>query len=143
MKKGIEHMSDVKQKVLSILDNYKVGTLATIQNNKPYSRFMMFSHDDLVLYTATNKNAHKVDDIQSNPYVHILLGYDDQGWNDPYVEIEAKALIEDNKELKETFWNDHLKEWINSPDDPNYVLLQLTPENIRYFEKAGSEPEEL
>ncbi|WP_404826830.1 hypothetical protein [Priestia flexa] len=58
MKKGIEHMSDVKQKVLSILDNYKVGTLATIQNNKPYSRFMMFSHDDLVtLHSNKQKRA--------------------------------------------------------------------------------------
>ncbi|TYR79200.1 general stress protein [Priestia megaterium] len=134
---------DVKQKILSVLSNYKIGTLATIQNNKPYSRFMMFSNEDLILYTATNKNTHKVEDIKKNSHVHVLLGYDSQGWNEPYVEIEAKAKVEENKQLKDKFWNDHLKEWISSTDDPNYVLLQLTPEYIRYFEKAGSTPQEL
>ncbi|MBM7704325.1 pyridoxamine 5'-phosphate oxidase family protein [Metabacillus iocasae] len=135
--------NNTKEKVLTILKDHKIGTLATIRGGKPYSRFMMFFNEDLVLYTATNKHTHKVEDIEENPYVHILLGYEGQGWNDSYVEIQAKANVEDRQELKEKFWNEHLREWISGPDDPNYVLLQLTPEHILYFEKAGSEPEEL
>jgi general stress protein 26 len=134
---------ELKNKVLTILHDHKVGTLATIQNDRPYSRFMMFFHEDLVLYTATNKDTHKVDEIKQNPNVHVLLGYEGKGWNDSYLEVEATASISDNKELKEKFWNDHLKEWMNSPDDPEYVLLQLMPEAIRYYEKAGSKPQVL
>jgi general stress protein 26 len=134
---------ELKNKVLTILHDHKVGTLATIQNDRPYSRFMMFFHEDLVLYTATNKDTHKVDEIKQNPNVHVLLGYEGKGWNDSYLEVEATASISDNKELKEKFWNDHLKEWMNSPDDREYVLLQLMPEAIRYYEKAGSKPQVL
>jgi general stress protein 26 len=133
----------LKDKIMEVLGNHKIGTLATIQHDRPYSRFMMFFHEDLVLYTATNKDTHKVEDIQKNPYVHVLLGYEGKGWNDCYVEIEAEASISDHEELKNKFWNDHLKEWISGPDDPHYVLLQLTPQTIRYYEKAGSEPQVL
>ncbi|WP_110113535.1 pyridoxamine 5'-phosphate oxidase family protein [Bacillus sp. CGMCC 1.16541] len=135
--------NNTKEKVLKLFQDHKIGTLATIRDGKPYSRFMMFFNEDLVLYTATNKNTHKVEDIEENPYVHVLLGYEGQGWNDAYVEIEAKANVEERSELKEKFWNDHLREWISGPDDPNYVLLQLTPECILYFDKAGSEAEEI
>ncbi|MBX9971257.1 pyridoxamine 5'-phosphate oxidase family protein [Priestia aryabhattai] len=135
--------NDVKNQILSVLDDYTIGTLATIQDEKPYSRFMMFFHEDLVLYTATNKDTHKVEELEKNPYVHILLGYDGQGWSDPYVEVEAKVNVETNEELKKKFWNEKLKEWIKSPDDPNYLLLQLTPKRMRYFDKAGSKPKEI
>ncbi|WP_393960078.1 pyridoxamine 5'-phosphate oxidase family protein [Priestia megaterium] len=135
--------NDVKNQILSVLDDYTIGTLATIQDGKPYSRFMMFFHEDFMLYTATNKDTHKVEELEKNPYVHILLGYDGQGWSDPHVEVEAKVNVETNEELKKKFWNEKLKEWIKSPDDPNYLLLQLTPERMRYFDKAGSKPKEM
>jgi general stress protein 26 len=32
---------------------------------------------------------------------------------------------------------------MSGSDDPNYVLLAFKPVRILYFEKAGSEPEEL
>ena len=54
---------------------------------------MMFFHEDEVLYTAANKDTHKVDDIKQSPKVHVLLGYEGKGWNDSYVEIEAMAGI--------------------------------------------------
>ncbi|KFN07174.1 general stress protein 26 [Priestia megaterium] len=34
--------NDVKNQILSVLDDYTIGTLATIQDGNPYSRFMMF-----------------------------------------------------------------------------------------------------
>lgn len=132
----------LKGHVLSILNNYKVGTLATIRNDQPFSRFMMFFHEELVLYTATNKETHKAEDIEKNPHVHILLRKEDS-WNSPYVEIEAEATVEETKTLKEKFWNEQLKEWIDSPEDPNYLLLQLTPKKIYYYEKPGSKAQVL
>jgi len=134
---------NLKEKIATIIEGQRTGVLATMRENKPHSCFMMFFHEDLVLYTATNKDTHKVEELEKNPYVHILLGYDGQGWSDPYVEIEAKVNVETNEELKKKFWNEKLKEWIKSPDDPNYLLLQLTPERMRYFDKAGSKPKEI
>ncbi|MCM3412230.1 pyridoxamine 5'-phosphate oxidase family protein [Metabacillus sp. YM-086] len=132
---------DLKNKLLEVVQNHKVGTLATISQNKPFSRFMLFFNEDLVLYTATNKDTHKVEDINTNPNVHILLGNDCNGWDDPYVEVEGTVMVEESKELKERFWNEHLKNWIPSADDPNYMLLKISPSSYRYFEKSSSEPE--
>lgn len=134
---------DLKNKLLEVVQNHKVGTLATISQNKPFSRFMLFFNEDLVLYTATNKDTHKVEDINTNPNVHILLGNDCKGWDDPYVEVEGTVMVEESKELKEKFWNEHLKSWIPSADDPNYMLLKISPSSYRYFEKSSSEPETL
>lgn len=133
----------LKDKVISLFEKHQVGTLATIQDGKPYSRFMLFFHEDLTLYAATNKNTHKVEDIEKNRDVHILLGLDAKGFASSYCEVEATASIEESSDMREKFWNDQLKEWMSGPDDPNYILLKLEPSLIRYFEKVGSSPEDL
>ncbi|EDL62481.1 pyridoxamine 5'-phosphate oxidase family protein [Bacillus sp. SG-1] len=133
----------LKEKIVELFSNHKVGTLATIRNNQPYSRFMMFYNEELTLFTATNQHAHKAEDIAQNPHVHILLGFDRDSNHEHYVEVEATAQIEESKELKEKFWNDYLKPWITAPDDPEYMLLRLTPKTILYYERTGKEPQEL
>jgi general stress protein 26 len=142
--KGELCMSEqLKKKMMDMLDESGVGTLATIRNSKPFSRFMLFFHEDLTIYAATNKNTHKVEDIEANPYVHILLGLDVKNTNGEYFEIEAKANIDSSLESRRKFWDEKLRDWLSGPDDPNYVLLKLEPEHIRYFSKAGEGPEEL
>jgi general stress protein 26 len=133
----------LKDKVAELFSHHKVGTLATIRDSKPYSRFMMFNNEELTLYTATNEHAHKAEDIAQNPNVHILLGYDRDSDHEHYVEIEAKASVEESAELKKKFWSEQLKHWIASPEDPEYMLLKLTPVTILYYEKPGKEPQEL
>jgi general stress protein 26 len=133
----------LKDKVADLFSHHKVGTLATIRDNKPYSRFMMFNSEDLTLYTATNEQAHKAEDIAQNPNVHILLGYDRDSDHEHYVEIEANASVEESADLKEKFWSEQVKHWIASPEDPEYLLLKLTPVTILYYEKTGKEPQEL
>ncbi|XXM70635.1 pyridoxamine 5'-phosphate oxidase family protein [Lysinibacillus sphaericus] len=133
----------LKDKVKELFSHHKTGTLATIRDNKPYSRFMIFNHDDLTLYTATNEHAHKAEDIAQNPNVHILLGWDLGSDHEHYVEIEAEASVEGSAELKKKFWSEELMHWTASPDDPEYLLLKLKPVTILYYEKPGKEPQEL
>ncbi|MFT8319873.1 MAG: pyridoxamine 5'-phosphate oxidase family protein [Bacillus sp. (in: firmicutes)] len=39
----------LKEKIVQLFKHHKIGTLATIQNNKPYSRFMLFLAEGLTL----------------------------------------------------------------------------------------------
>ncbi|RLQ94501.1 pyridoxamine 5'-phosphate oxidase family protein [Falsibacillus albus] len=133
----------LKEKILSLMDDHHVGTLATIQDSKPFSRFMMFFHDDLTLYTATNQHAHKANDLTEHPDVHILLGYEGKGLNDSYAEIEAVVEKVGSVEMKRKYWHKQLQPWITGPDDPDYLLLKLSPKTILYYDHAGSEPQEL
>ncbi|RDW15991.1 pyridoxamine 5'-phosphate oxidase family protein [Oceanobacillus chungangensis] len=131
---------EVKATIENILDNSSVGTMATVQHNKPHSRYMTFIRNGLNLYTATNKETHKIEEIEGNPFTHILLGYEGEGFGDEYVEYEGKVKITDSKELKKELWNPYLENWFDGPNDPNYVILEITPIQISLMNKNGVEP---
>ncbi|MGD6855172.1 pyridoxamine 5'-phosphate oxidase family protein [Bacillus infantis] len=135
--------NDVKDKVLKILEDNKIGTLATVKSNKPHTRYMTFFNDELKLYTATSKETDKTEEIEENPNVHILIGYDGEGLGDEYLEIEGRASVNASEELKEKVWNDHLKPWFDGPNDPNYIVLEIQPTDVRVMNSKDSSFETL
>ncbi|TYS46301.1 pyridoxamine 5'-phosphate oxidase family protein [Bacillus infantis] len=136
-------INDVKDKVLKILEDNKIGTLATVKSNKPHTRYMTFFNDELKLYTATSKETDKTEEIEENPNVHILIGYDGEGLGDEYLEIEGRASVNASEELKEKVWNDHLKPWFDGPNDPNYIVLEIQPTDVRVMNSKDSSFETL
>ncbi|WP_366162668.1 pyridoxamine 5'-phosphate oxidase family protein [Bacillus infantis] len=135
--------NDVKEKVLKILEDNKIGTLATVKSNKPHTRYMTFFNDELKLYTATSKETDKTEEIEENPNVHILIGYDGEGLGDAYLEIEGRASVNASEKLKEKVWNDHLKPWFDGPNDPNYIVLEIQPTDVRVMNSKDSSFETL
>lgn len=130
----------LKERILNVLAESKVGTLATVVNNKPHSRYMTFYHENLQLYTPTSKKTHKVEEIEKNSNVHILLGYDGEGYGDAYVEIEGTAVVDNSDKLKKELWNEQLEQWFEGPDDPDYMILTITPDEIHLMNtKENSE----
>ncbi|KIL48691.1 pyridoxamine 5'-phosphate oxidase family protein [Jeotgalibacillus campisalis] len=133
---------ELKDKVLSLLEQNKIGTLSTVKNNKPHSRYMTFFNDGLVLHTPTNRETHKAEEVDENPFVHILLGYDGEGYGDSYLEIEGTAVIRDSADLKEKLWSDRFSNWFEGPDDPEYIVLEIEPTTIRLM-NSNEEPQTL
>lgn len=133
----------LNKEVLDILKKHKVGTLATVVDNKPHSRYMTFFNDELMLYTPTNKNTHKAEEIDENPNVHILLGYEGEGFGDEYIEFEGKASISEDQRLKEKIWNDQMKNWFEGPNDPDYIVLAIKPNKIRLMNSGQESPQTL
>lgn len=132
----------IKEKIMNIIKNEKTGVLATIRDNKPHSCFMIFFHEDFVLYAATDRHSKKITDIEKNPNVHILLGKESKKLNESYIEVEGTASIEEDATLKNKFWNNNLKRWLLGPEDPNYVLIKINPNTIYYIDCPGtSQPE--
>ncbi|MED3726031.1 pyridoxamine 5'-phosphate oxidase family protein [Priestia filamentosa] len=134
-------VKDVKEKIAKVLENNKIGTLATIEGNKPNSRYMTFFNDDLTLYTPTSKETHKTEEIEKNSNVHILLGYDGKGFGDSYVEIEGTAEIYEDQKMKNELWEDEFEHWFDGKDDPNYIILKITPSQIRLMNEKGQKPQ--
>ncbi|AKO93493.1 pyridoxamine 5'-phosphate oxidase family protein [Priestia filamentosa] len=134
-------VKDVKEKIAKVLENNKIGTLATIEGNKPNSRYMTFFNDDLTLYTPTSKETHKTEEIEKNSNVHILLGYDGKGLGDSYVEIEGTAEIYEDQKMKNELWEDEFEHWFDGKDDPNYIILKITPSQIRLMNEKGQKPQ--
>ncbi|MCY7735891.1 pyridoxamine 5'-phosphate oxidase family protein [Bacillus safensis] len=134
---------ELKQKVLNLLDEQKVGTLATVEQDKPHTRYMTFFHEGLTLYTPTSKETHKADEIEKNPNVHILIGYSGEGFGDTYAEIAGTATLTDDSELIDRLWSDEMEKWFKGKDDPNLVILKIDPTSIRYMNEGSRTPAEL
>lgn len=133
----------LKKEILSELKESKTGTLATVKNNKPHTRYMTFYNDNLTLYTPTGKDTYKVEEIEQNPNVHILIGYSGEGIGDTFLEIEGTAKIQDSQQIKEKLWNDEISKWFKSPDDPEYIVLEIKPKTIRYMNDGEDTPQVL
>ncbi|WP_423059743.1 pyridoxamine 5'-phosphate oxidase family protein [Bacillus safensis] len=134
---------ELKQKVLNLLDEQKVGTLATVEQDKPHTRYMTFFHEGLTLYTPTSKETHKAEEIEKNPNVHILIGYSGEGFGDTYAEIAGTATLTDDPELIDRLWSDEMEKWFKGKEDPNLVILKIDPASIRYMNEGSRTPAEL
>ena len=136
-------MEQLKTEILNILKENKTGTLATVKNNKPHTRYMTFYNKELTLYTPTGKDTYKVEEIDQNPNVHILIGYTGEGIGDTFLEIEGTAKIDDSQETKDQLWNEEISKWFDGPNDPNYIVLKIIPSTIRYMNKGEETPQVL
>ncbi|KMY51474.1 pyridoxamine 5'-phosphate oxidase family protein [Peribacillus loiseleuriae] len=134
---------DLKKQVKKIISDHRTGVLSTVENNKPHSRYMTFYNEDLTLFTPTQVDTEKVDEIAKNKSVSVLLGYEDKGLSDTYVEISGTSIINDSQHLKKQFWDESFKKWFDGPEDPNYVFLEIQPETIRILNNHGEPLQEL
>lgn len=100
---------DLKRKVINIISGHRTGVLSSVEHNKPHSRYMTFYNEDLTLYTPTKKDTEKVEEIEKNPYVSVLLGYEEKGQSDAYVEITGTSSINESQDLKNNTGTNHLK----------------------------------
>lgn len=129
--------NEIRLSVEKILGNTSVGSMATVKNNKPHSRYMTFYHQDLKLFTATNSKTDKVEEIEENPATHILIGYEGDGFGDDYVEYTGNVSINNSTELKKQLWNEYMEGMFDGPNDPNYVVLEIDPQHIQLMNKNG------
>ncbi|TXL65694.1 general stress protein [Cerasibacillus terrae] len=137
------NQTEIRDKIEEILNESHTGTMATVKNNKPHSRYMTFFHRDLILYTPTDKNADKTEEIDANPYTHVIIGYEGEGFGDEYIEYQGKVTFNHSEELKKELWNDDMKSYFDGPEDPNYTLLEIHPIGVRLMNKKGEPPIEL
>ncbi len=133
----------LKEQVAKIISDHRTGILSSVENNKPHSRYMTFYNDDLTLFTPTKMDTEKIEEIEKNPSVSVLLGYEEKGQSDAYVEILGTSSINDSQALKKQFWDESFNKWFDGPEDPNYVFLQIEPETVRILNIYGEHPQEL
>lgn len=130
-----------EETALKILNDHRIGTMATVEQNRPHTRYMTFFYENNLLYTVTNKNTHKAEELKNNPYTHILIGYDGKGFGDAFLEIEGTVEESQETGLKEKIWNKFLKPWFEGVDDPDMLVLKITPTSMRVMNAPGKPPQ--
>ncbi|GEL68181.1 pyridoxamine 5'-phosphate oxidase family protein [Marinilactibacillus psychrotolerans] len=136
-------MEDIKEKALKIMEKNDVGVMATISGNKPMARYMSFYSKGFTLYTITDKRTEKVEDLEKNSNVFVLLGYEEGIFDKDYVEVEGEVSMVKNQEIIEKSWNDYMDDQYASKEDPNILVLEIKPTKINVKSKKGKEVEEI
>ncbi|MBP1990271.1 pyridoxamine 5'-phosphate oxidase family protein [Paenibacillus eucommiae] len=124
----------IEQQISEALDQNHFCTFATVEGNKPKLRYMVLFHDGLNIHLATSRKTHKVEELEQNPNVSLLCGYEKKGTGE-ILDIQATAAVTKDESLRQKIWNDELKRWFDGPDDPDYVILDITPTRIEYNDK--------
>ena len=120
----------VTRAIEKVLSSSKIGVLSTAHHNKPNSRYMVFYNDGLNLYTKTNINSLKVEEIENNPDAYILLGYNETT-NNSFVEIDAIIEVVKDQKVIDWLWETQDKTFFNSKEDPELCVLKVIPRSIK------------
>ena len=91
---------------------------------------MVFYNDELTLYTKTNINSIKVEEIEDNPYAYILLGYNETT-NHSFVEIDATIEVVKDQKVIDWLWETQDKSFFDSNKDPELCVLKVIPKSIK------------
>ncbi|ANQ65352.1 pyridoxamine 5'-phosphate oxidase family protein [Staphylococcus equorum] len=133
--------TNLTNKINEILNTSRVGVLSTAYNNVPNSRYMIFYNDGNTLYTKTNVNSIKIDEIESNPRAHILIGYDDTN-NRSFLEIDAILSIVQDQETIDWLWEYQDKSFFDNKTDPELCVVKAQPKSIKIMnDKTLDEPQ--
>ncbi|MGX5791622.1 pyridoxamine 5'-phosphate oxidase family protein [Staphylococcus equorum] len=133
--------TNLTNKINEILNTSRVGVLSTAYNNVPNSRYMIFYNDGNTLYTKTNVNSIKIDEIESNPRAHILIGYDDTN-NRSFLEIDATLSIVQDQETIDWLWEYQDKSFFDNKTDPELCVVKAQPKSIKIMnDKTLDEPQ--
>lgn len=128
-----EMPDDLKKEAWSQIKHIQPVFLATAEGDQPRVRPVTLIHSDKKLWITTGTTNAKVKQIRSNPRTEISWYFGERG-NRGSLRIAGTARIVEDRDTKarianlleffDTFWE--------SVDDPNYTLLQISPEEIEY-----------
>lgn len=130
---------DLKEKILNVIRGEHVAAMATVSEGEPAVRFMgLFGKDDLTLVGATMKSSRKVQHIREKPVVAISI-WSGENISDPYVTIVSMAKVYEDLETKRGFWKPTLEPYFQTPENPEYVVLEFIPQRIEHYSGAVME----
>jgi general stress protein 26 len=96
--------------------------------------------EDMTLVGGTLKVSNKVSQIRKNPDAAIAI-WSGKEFSDPYVGIKAKGEIHEDLATKKKYWNPMFQQYFKSVDNPDYVILKFTAEEIVYHGPNMAMPE--
>ncbi|MFA4824511.1 MAG: pyridoxamine 5'-phosphate oxidase family protein [Methanoregula sp.] len=124
----------LKEKILDVVEGPHPAAVATVAGGLPAVRFMVLAgFPDMTFVGATMKNTHKVAELKKNPHAAISI-WSGKEFTDPYVEIKAKGEVHEDLATKKRYWNPMFEQYFKSVDNPDFVVLIFSADEITYHE---------
>ena len=132
------HTSKEVAQVLSRFKETQFVALATMDGTRPRVRPMTLIYLDHRFWMVTSTSSNKVMQIKQNANVEFTYQFDENG-EDCCIRILGKAKIIKDKETKTStakrigFFNNY---W-SGPEDPDFTLLEILPDELQYVALSG------
>lgn len=122
----------LKEKILEVTKGPHAVAIATLDNGLPSVRFMiLFGFDDLTFVGGTGKPSPKVAQLKKNANASLAI-WSCREYTDPYVRIRAKGTVHEDLATKKKYWNPMFEQYFKSVDNPDFVILKFTADEIEY-----------
>ena len=128
----------LKEQIMDVIGGPHPTAVATLDGKLPAVRFMVLAgFPDMTLVGATMKSSKKVGQLKKNPDA-ALSTWSGKEFSDPYVEIQAKGKIHEDVATKKKYWNPMFEQFFKTPENPDFVVLVFTANEITYHGKNMS-----
>ena len=120
-------------KVKELIKDIEVAMFTTISRGKAVSRPMQTQETEFDgdLWFMTMKDTSKYQEILANPSVNLAYS------GKSYVSISGNAEFSEDLEKKKEYWNPVFDKLLGTTyDDPNVVLVKVTPVTAEYWESG-------
>ncbi len=135
-------MSTALERIKQVLSGIQLATFTTVAaDGSPRSRYVMIRVDeDMTLRFATHLATAKIEQIKSNPKVHLLCGVTSLETARHWVEVEGEAEIRTDEPSRQAIWFDPLSKYFSGPEDPNLAVIAVRPTSITYHSMEEDSP---
>lgn len=116
--------------------------LATIDGDQPRLRPVSpVRTDGFIIYVANLRQYHKTGEIEANPKVELC--YMDAGHNQ--VRLTGVAEVVTDREVLQQIWDENplLRQYLQSIDNPQFILYRIVPRQVRYMREWALEYHEV
>ncbi|WP_082235481.1 pyridoxamine 5'-phosphate oxidase family protein [Halobacillus massiliensis] len=123
--------------IKDLIKDEKVAMLTTVSQEGRLMSRPMHTQEVLMdreeIWFITKKDTEKYEEINRNPAINLAYA------GSSYVSISGTAEFVQDDEKKKEYWNKIVEKVLNaSADDPNVVLVKVTPEIAEYWESGLS-----
>jgi len=132
------YTSDEVGQILNKFKETQFVALATMDGIRPRVRPMTLINLERRFWMVTSTSSSKVIQITQNPNVEFTYQFNENS-EDCCIRILGKAKIIKDKKTKTSiakriyFFNNY---W-SSPEDPDYTLLEILPDELQYVAPSG------
>ncbi|MBN2345070.1 MAG: pyridoxamine 5'-phosphate oxidase family protein [Candidatus Aminicenantes bacterium] len=136
-------MTELEKKIWNILGRPQTAALATIgEGGAPRVRYVTVrALEDLTLHFCTSHASRKARQIAAHPDVHLTCGNLEPPDDSAYLQVAGRAEIRSDAATKRQYWLEGWSRYFQGPEDPDYVMVFVTPSLIEYNAPGSLEPE--
>ena len=134
----MNHASNEVEQILNQFKETQFVAFATMDGMRPRVRPMTLIYVDGRFWMVTSTSSNKVTQIKQNPNVEFTYQFSED-CQDCCIRILGKAKIIKDKNTKTGiakrigFFGNH---W-SSPEDPDYTLLEVLPDELQHVSPSG------